>query len=398
MGRILVSLAGLEVAPVALARGRVDVQRDDPLGHRRRDRRVAAGVRADVPDDRRRGLAEQVSDQRVLALGARVVVGGGDAVLGPLRPFRLPGEPLHEAGQAVEQGRLPRGAHRLRCGLRDGLGPVRVAALRAGVQVDVAAEAEREPGPRGEECRREIERDAVEVVAEQPAEPDVPVRHERQRGEEVLAELAVGDPRRPGRGPAQRQRVDEDRPAAIELDVVRARVAELEPGLDGSSLDLEREQGRGLQLAEGPLVGIRDERDRLGPDDGERDRRIGGEREIDRLVRDQEPGLLESVEESGLGERVPLVAGGVVDLPEQDAVAAVDEPERVAPGTWIRPDGGLDHSFESVSAGAEAVAVARSSPRTRCQTRAICVRRTNGAATRAAMTAWIARLPEPGSI
>src|SRR5262249_43677320 len=100
---------------------------------------------------------------------------------------------------------------------------------------------------------------------------------------------------------------------------------------------------------------------------------------------------------AGVRERRPLRVRGVVDLPEQDAVAAVDEAERVAPGTGIGPDVGRDHSVRSMSVVPE-VAADGASPRSRRTTRASWRRSTNGAATKAAITAWIARLPEPGSM
>ena len=76
--------------------------------------------------------------------------------------------------------------------------PVRVPRLGPGVGVDVRTEAQVPARPAGQQPRREVERDAVDVVAQHQPEPDVAVGHERERREEVLAELAIGDPRRAG--------------------------------------------------------------------------------------------------------------------------------------------------------------------------------------------------------
>ena len=69
------------------------------------------------------------------------------------------------------------------------------------------------------------------MVAQQEPEANVPPGHQREWGEEVLAELAVGDPRRAGLGSLKGQRVDEDRAAAAELDVVGGRVSKGEAAL-----------------------------------------------------------------------------------------------------------------------------------------------------------------------
>ena len=53
--------------------------------------------------------------------------------------------------------------------------------------------SERRVRPR-KEPRGEVERDALEVVPQQAAQPDVHAGHERQRRQEVLAELAVWRP------------------------------------------------------------------------------------------------------------------------------------------------------------------------------------------------------------
>ena len=52
-----------------------------------------------------------------------------------------------------------------------------------------------EPGSARQQGGREVERHAVDEVAQEQPEPQVAVGHERQRRQEVLAELAVRRPR-----------------------------------------------------------------------------------------------------------------------------------------------------------------------------------------------------------
>ncbi len=67
------------------------------------------------------------------------------------------------------------------------------------MQVDVRAEPEGQPRPPGQQPRREVQRDALEVVSQEAPETDVDAGHQRQRRQEVLAELTVRDTHgRPG--------------------------------------------------------------------------------------------------------------------------------------------------------------------------------------------------------
>ena len=68
--------------------------------------------------------------------------------------------------------------------------------------------------------------------------PHVGVAHERERDEEVLAELLVCAPGLPLRVALERQRVDEDGAAIPELHVERARVPEDESVLKRALLHL----------------------------------------------------------------------------------------------------------------------------------------------------------------
>jgi hypothetical protein len=74
------------------------------------------------------------------------------------------------------------------------------------------------------------------------------MRHERQRRQEVLAELAIRLPRLVGLCALEGEGVDQDRLAVLELDVVGARVPEGHPARAGHGLGAQREECRVLQL------------------------------------------------------------------------------------------------------------------------------------------------------
>ena len=234
----------------------------------RGDPAEAPRVRADVPDDVAAGRVEEPPDEIVLDDRRVVTVRGVLRVVGPLRSFGRPVELADRPLEAVDERpllqRADGGSFRGRGRL---VAPVGEPGLGPGVGVDVRPEAEVPACPAGEQPRGEVERDPVDEVAEHQPQPDVAVRHERERGEEVLAELAIGDPGRPLVGPLEREGVDEDGPAAPELDVVGGRVAEREALLERERLGVEGQEGGIPEHAERPLVRIRDEIDPLRPDD-----------------------------------------------------------------------------------------------------------------------------------
>src|SRR5262245_44278824 len=111
------------------------------------------------------------------------------------------------------------------------------------MEVDVRAETELESRPAGQEPAHEVEGDPVDLRSEEPAHPDVAPGHQRQRPEEVLAELAIGDPRSAGLVGLEREMVDVHRAGAEELDVERARVAQREALAQGGELEIEGQEG-----------------------------------------------------------------------------------------------------------------------------------------------------------
>ena len=72
----------------------------------------------------------------------------------------------------------------------------RVAGLCPGMQMHVGGEAEVEPRPSRQHPARQIERDPVRAEPEELDEPYVAPCSERERRQELLAELPVRDPRR----------------------------------------------------------------------------------------------------------------------------------------------------------------------------------------------------------
>ena len=127
-------------------------------------------------------------------------------------------------------------------------------------------QAEAKPGSSREEPGRQVQRDSVEVRAAKLVEPDVGQAHQGQRGQKMLAELAVSHPGLPFLIPLERERIDEDRPPLVKLHVERAAILQRHPVVKRKPLDLQGQQGRVLVLAEAPLVRIRDQLNPVRPD------------------------------------------------------------------------------------------------------------------------------------
>jgi hypothetical protein len=111
------------------------------------------------------------------------------------------------------------------------------------MQVHMGQPRRPQPGAAREEGARQVEGDAVDVQAGQAAQSYIDPAHEEERREEVLAELAIRDPRLPLLIPLEGQGVDEDGPSLDELDVERAGVLERHAPGEGPALDVQREQG-----------------------------------------------------------------------------------------------------------------------------------------------------------
>src|SRR5687768_6320413 len=95
------------------------------------------------------------------------------------------------------------------------------------------------PRPRAtrQELRREVQWNAVEVDTREIPQADVDQRLQGERGEKVLAELAVCHPRLPFLEALEREGVDEHGRGPTKLDVERARILEHHPVLDRKLLD-----------------------------------------------------------------------------------------------------------------------------------------------------------------
>ena len=153
-------------------------------------------------------------------------------------------------------------AHLLELAL-DVLGAVGVLGLQPGVQDDVGEDAAAEAVAQREQVAQLARLDAVQA-APQPGlvgDPAEGAQHERVEVEH--AELAVADPRLAGPQRLEGADVDERRPRAAELHVVGRGVLQDQVARQGGLQQLELQERRVLEHPEGPLVGVRDERDRL---------------------------------------------------------------------------------------------------------------------------------------
>ena len=270
-GRLL-PLAKGPILP--LHRGPISVQGDNAVALLDSDGAVATGVCADVQRHRSPNSAKQLSHGALLGGGPRLGVARLVRVLGPGRVARVDRQAGYGAPQVIQQGCATGGAHGDRCGR----GAVsRMASLRSGVQVKVGCQAGAEPRATRQQLACQVERNPVHELRQQQPEAWVASRHQRKRRQEMLTELAVRLPRRVRVEPLEGERVDEDRPAIRELDVVGAGVAQGHAVLLRQRLGLERHQGRILELGEGPLEGKRDERQLIGGDHRDRVLRLRGE-------------------------------------------------------------------------------------------------------------------------
>jgi len=199
------------------------------------------------------------------------------------------------------------------------------------VEVDVCAQTQPESGGRRKQGRREVQRHALEVVAQHPREARVDPRHQGERRQEVLAELPVRHPRLAFGDALEREVVDENRRDAPKLDVVGRRVAQREPGVDGGELDVQRQEGGCFQLTERPLVRPRDEVQRLRPQHGDGSIRIARLLDGCRLPRQEPPARHQLGRKRRLGECVPFLGSAFVHLPQENAVPPVDEPPGITP-------------------------------------------------------------------
>jgi hypothetical protein len=125
--------------------------------------------------------------------------------------------------------------------------------------MQVNQEPRLQPRPERQQRARQIQGHAIEFRPQQTTEADVDAAHQREWRQEQLAELAVRDPRRSRLQALERQRVDQHGPAVLEQHVVRRRVLERHPVIERRPLQPQCQEGRVLQLAERPLVGIGDE-------------------------------------------------------------------------------------------------------------------------------------------
>ncbi|MFN8619457.1 MAG: hypothetical protein U0869_01760 [Chloroflexota bacterium] len=174
--------------------------------------------------------------------------------------------------------------------------------------------------------------------AAHPAQADVADRHQRKGREEVLAELAIGDPGCALDVPLERERVDEHRLRAAELDVVGGRVAQGQPRVKRLELDVERQERRVLELPEAPLVGVADEVELLRPDDPPRGGRVERGLEGHVLERQHRAGRHQALVQTALEVRLPVGLEGRRDLAVDRPVAPEDEPGGITPGARV-PDG-----------------------------------------------------------
>ena len=297
--------------------GRVLVEGDHLAARSGRQVGVGAHVGAQVPDGRATGRAQHPLDDLPLRGRRRLGVGGLAGIGQPVAANREM-QVLHRASQAVQEGLVAGEVHRSGLGgFGNGsrgagdLGLLR-APVGAGVEMEVGQQPA-QPGPAGQQAGGQVQRQAVDELPEHQPAARVAMRHERERSEEVLAELPVRRPRGGQIGDLEREAVDEDRSPAVELHVVGRRIAQPHPGSQRAALNLQGQEGGLAQLGERPLVRIGDQGELARPND---ERRAGDGREVAR-------GLV-------MGHQQPVAD----QISGQPATARRPSSRRARPGRW----------------------------------------------------------------
>ena len=190
----------------------------------------------------------------VVAVRRGVVCPGGLRAAGRhppddfLQAGDVPGDqPLVEAGFGQRAPDVPRTA--------------RIAPLQRVLRDDVHEDAGPRQIARREQRPQRMRGNPIDIAAQPRSEIDALVGLHHQGIEEQLAELPVADPRLPPAQQLEGRDVDEDRLRAAPLDVVGGGVLQDHAGAERRLEEIEVQQRGVLQHAEGPFVGIGDERD-----------------------------------------------------------------------------------------------------------------------------------------
>ena len=144
----------------------------------------------------------------------------------------------------------------------------------------------------------------------------------------MLAELPVAGPCLPLAMNLERQGVDQDRPACLELQVVGAAILESHAAQERAALHFQRGERGVLKLAEAPFAGVGDKRDPLGPDHLVGELRLEGFF-LNLLMLDEQPRFHQLVVEPACEQPVVMLTVDQVHLPPQVILLAVHESGRV---------------------------------------------------------------------
>ena len=212
-----------------------------------------------------------------------------------------------------------------------------VAVLRLRLQVDVRQHAGAQ-AVAGRQQRAALGgRHSVQAPAQPRMERRVAVGLEKERIQKGLAELAVSGPRVAGLVGGERAEVDERRADAVPLDVERGGVLQRHLLVERRQREVELQEGRVPQHAEGPLVGVRHDRD-AGMLQHRRPRR-GQRREIfpaGHLPRADEAALpAHPTVEAGVRQPPPVGQGGLGEGAEHRALVVEYPGVGVAEGSGL---------------------------------------------------------------
>ena len=278
---------------------------------------------------------EQLRDEHVRPLRVLVAVGRRRLVTGPGRGSGARGQTSDELLQPlhVREDELLAEARRLQLALEIRVALL-VAPLEPGMEDDVRERPAPQPVAEREDVAELLRSDPVDRAAQPRLERHALPRLEQERVEEEHAELPVAGPGLALSKLLEAADVDEHRLRALELDVVWARVLQNQPLLDRASQQLELQQRGVAQHREGPLVGIRDERDAVVLEHRsdatvERFRHVG----LD-LAGADDLGV-QFLQEPGGRERAPVGEAPLTEQAEDPAVRGEDPAVRITKRAWF---------------------------------------------------------------
>jgi len=202
------------------------------------------------------------------------------------------------------------------------------------MDVNVRKEGQIPAGSPWKQGTCQVQRNTVNINPQQLPKPDIPLCHQCQRSQKVLAELAIRHPWLTFPVLFKGQGVNQNRTPLVKLDIVGAGVLERHPQRQCFLLNSQRGKRSIFQLAEAPFIGVgyKSNPDWFDNQGG----KVGNCRfRLHFLVGDEQVHLHKAGIQTRIHQHPVIRFTDAVDLPEQVAVT----PEKKSAGI---PERGSD--------------------------------------------------------